>query len=393
VQEMSPENREQMTVLLNSVWDALLKDIAKSRKLSELQLNAIATSLGARTPELALANKMIDKIAYEDEYHNAIRTQLKVSQKEKYNTVSITEYAKTAALTVEDYTKEDIIAVIYAQGEILSGEGDVNIIGEVSIKRSLEEARNNDDVKAIVLRVDSPGGNALTSELIWREIEITKKTKPVVVSMGNYAASGGYYIAANADRIFAENNTITGSIGVFGMLPNMSQLGKNIGINAEQVKTHENASGYSIFEPMDEKYKEYALESIEKTYTTFIQRVASGRKMTLAQVDAIGQGRVWTGTAAKKLGLVDEIGGLEDAIKYAATLGKTTSYRTENFPEYEKDFEDLLANFTGIAALQTKEQLLKEQLGEEGFQMLEQIKRIKSRKGIQTLMPYELNIH
>ena len=240
--------------------------------------------------------------------------------------------------------------------------------------------------------MDSPGGNALTSELIWREIEITKKTKPVVVSMGNYAASGGYYIAANADRIFAENNTITGSIGVFGMLPNMSQLGKNIGINAEQVKTHENASGYSIFEPMDEKYKAYALESIEKTYTTFLQRVAAGRKMTMAQVDAIAQGRVWTGSAAKKLGLVDEIGGLEDAIKYAATLGKTKSYRTENFPEYEKDFEDLLANFTGIAALQTKEQLLKEQLGEEGFQMLEQIKRIKSRKGIQTLMPYELNI-
>jgi len=391
-QEMSPENREQMTVLLNSVWSAFVKDIAISRKLSEAQLNAIATTLGARTPELALANKMIDKIAYEDEYHQAIRNQLKVGKKEKYNTISITEYAKTAALTVEDYTKDDIIAVIYAQGEILSGEGDVNVIGEGSIKRSLEEARNNDDVKAIVLRVDSPGGNALTSELIWREIEITKKTKPVVVSMGNYAASGGYYIAANADRIFAENNTITGSIGVFGMLPNMSQLGKNIGINAEQVKTHENASGYSIFEPMDEKYKAYALESIEKTYTTFLQRVAAGRKMTMAQVDAIAQGRVWTGSAAKKLGLVDEIGGLEDAIKYAATLGKTKSYRTENFPEYEKDFEDLLANFTGIAALQTKEQLLKEQLGEEGFQMLEQIKRIKSRKGIQTLMPYELNI-
>jgi protease-4 len=164
---MSPENREQMTVLLNSVWSAFVKDIAISRKLSEAQLNAIATTLGARTPELALANKMIDKIAYEDEYHQAIRDQLKVGKKEKYNTISITEYAKSAALTVEDYTKDDIIAVIYAQGEILSGEGDVNVIGEGSIKRSLEEARNNDDVKAIVLRVDSPGGNALTSELIW----------------------------------------------------------------------------------------------------------------------------------------------------------------------------------------------------------------------------------
>ena len=392
-QEMSPENREQMTVLLNSVWNTIVVDIAKSRKLSIAQLNAIANTLGARTPELALANKLVDKVAYEDEYHDMIRAKLKVDKKEKYDIVSITDYAKKAASTVEDYSKNDIIAVIYAQGEIAGGEGDVNVIGEGSIKRSLQEAREDDDVKAIVLRVNSPGGSALTSELIWREIEITKKTKPVVVSMGNYAASGGYYIAANADRIFAEPNTITGSIGVFGMLPNMNQLGKNIGINAEQVKTHENASGYSIFEPMDENFKGFVLESIEKTYATFLKRVADGRKMTIAQVDAIAQGRVWTGVDAHKLGLVDEIGGLDAAIKYAAKLGKTTSYRTENFPEYEKSFEDLLANFTGMAMFKTKEQLLKEQLGEEGFQMLEQIKRVKSRKGIQAMMPYELEIH
>ena len=392
-QEMSPENREQMTVLLNSVWSTIVSDIAKSRKLTVVQLNAIANSLGARTPELALANKLVDKVAYEDEYHDAIRAKLKLDKKEKYDFVSITDYAKKAASTVEDYSKNDIIAVIYAQGEIASGEGDVNIIGEGSINRSLKEAREDDDVKAIVLRVDSPGGSALTSELIWREIEITKKVKPVVVSMGNYAASGGYYIAANADRIFAEPNTITGSIGVFGMLPNMNQLSKNIGINAEQVKTHDNASGYSVFEPIDETFKGYVLESIERTYATFLKRVADGRKMTTAQVDAIAQGRVWTGIDAHKLGLVDEIGGLDAAIKYAAKLGKTSSYRTENYPEYEKSFDDLLANFTGMAMFKTKEQLLKEQLGEEGFQMLEQIKRVKSRKGIQAMMPYEIEIH
>jgi protease-4 len=301
-----------------------------------------------------LANKLVDKVAYEDEYHDAIRAKLKLDKKEKYDFVSITDYAKKAASTVEDYSKNDIIAVIYAQGEIASGEGDVNIIGEGSINRSLKEAREDDDVKAIVLRVDSPGGNALTSELIWREIEITKKVKPVVVSMGNYAASGGYYIAANADRIFAEPNTITGSIGVFGMLPNMNQLGKNIGINAEQVKTHDNASGYSVFEPIDENFKGYVLESIERIYATFLKRVADGRKMTTAQVDAIGQGRVWTGIDAHKLGLVDEIGGLDAAIKYAAKLGKTSSYRTENYPEYEKSFEDMLANFTGMAMFKTK---------------------------------------
>lgn len=392
-QEMSPENREQMTVLLNSVWNTIVTDISKSRKLSVAQLNAIANTLGARTPELALANKLVDKVAYEDEYHDMIRAKLKIDKKEKYDIVSITDYAKKAASTVEDYSKNDIIAVIYAQGEIAGGEGDVNVIGEGSIKRSLREAREDKDVKAIVLRVNSPGGSALTSELIWREIEITKKVKPVVVSMGNYAASGGYYISANADRIFAEPNTITGSIGVFGMLPNMSQLGKNIGINAEQVKTHENASGYSVFEPIDENFKGFVLESIEKTYATFLKRVADGRKMTTEQVDAIAQGRVWTGIDAHKLGLVDEIGGLDAAIKYAAKLGKTSSYRTENYPEYEKSFEDLLANFTGMAMFKTKEQLLKEQLGEEGFQMLEQIKRVKSRKGIQAIMPYELNIN
>ena len=391
-QEMSPENREQMTVLLNSVWSTIVSDIAKSRNLTIAQLDAIANSLGARTPELALANKLVDKVAYEDEYHNMIRAKLKIDKKEKYNIVSITDYAKTAATTVEDYSKDDIVAIIYAQGDIMGGEGDVNIIGEGSIKRSLEEARNDDDVKSIVLRVNSPGGSALTSELIWREIEITKKVKPVVVSMGNYAASGGYYIAANADRIFAEPNTITGSIGVFGMLPNMNQLGKNIGINAEQVQTHANANGYSVFEPINENFKGFVLESIEKTYATFVKRVADGRKMTTAQVDAIGQGRVWTGIDAQKIGLVDEIGGLDAAIKYAAKLGKTTSYRTENYPEYEKSFEDLLANFTGMAMFKTKEQLLKEQLGEEGFQMLEQLKRVKSRKGIQAMMPYEISI-
>ncbi|MEL1246580.1 signal peptide peptidase SppA [Flavobacterium helocola] len=392
-QEMSPENREQMTVLLNSVWNTIVADISKSRKLSVAQLNAIANTLGARTPELALANKLVDKVAYEDEYHDMIRAKLKVDKKEKYDIVSITDYAKKASSTVEDYSKNDIIAVIYAQGEIAGGEGDVNVIGEGSIKRSLQEARGDKDVKAIVLRVNSPGGSALTSELIWREIEITKKVKPVVVSMGNYAASGGYYIAANADRIFAEPNTITGSIGVFGMLPNMNQLGKNIGINAEQVKTHENASGYSVFEPIDENFKGFVLESIEKTYATFLKRVADGRKMTTEQVDAIAQGRVWTGVDAHKLGLVDEIGGLDAAIKYAAKLGKTSSYRTENYPEYEKSFEDMLANFTGMAMFKTKEQLLKEQLGEEGFQMLEQIKRVKSRKGIQAIMPYEIVIN
>lgn len=391
-QEMSEANREQMTVLLNSIWNTVVTDIAESRKISVDSLNSIANSLGARTPELALAKNMVDRVAYEDEYHNSIKKRLAVELKEDYNKVSILDYAKNIATTAFDFDKKDIIAVIYAQGEIQGGEGDVNIIGEGSIKRSLEEARNNDDVKAIVLRVDSPGGSALTSELIWREIEITKKVKPVVVSMGNVAASGGYYISCNADKIFAEPSTITGSIGVFGMLPNMNQLAKNIGINAEQVKTHNNASGYSVFEPIEENFKHFTLESIENIYDVFLKRVAEGRKMTKEQVDAIAQGRVWTGTDALQNGLVDELGGLDDAIAYAAKLVKTDSYRTENYPEYEKSFNDLIAQFTGLAMFQTKEALLKEQIGEESYQMLQQIKRANQLKGVQAIMPFELKI-
>ena len=392
-QEMSPENREQITVLLNSVWNTIVTDISESRNISIDSLNAIANKLNARTPELALANNLIDKIAYEDEYHNAIKTKLKVSKNEDYNTVSILDYAKNNAKSVSDFTKKDIIAVIYAQGEIRGGEGEVNIIGEGSIKRSLKAAREDKNVKSIVIRVDSPGGSALTSELIWREIELTKKIKPVVVSMGNVAASGGYYIACNANTIFAEQSTITGSIGVFGMLPNMSTLAKNIGINAEQVKTHDNASGYSLFEPIDENFKKFTLESIETIYGTFLKRVAEGRNMTTTQVDSIAQGRVWTGNDALKLGLVDKIGGLEDAIKHAATLGKTKSYQIENYPEYEQSFEDLLNNLTGISIFQSKEALLREHLGEESYLLIQQIKKANQLKGIQALMPFELRIN
>ena len=391
-QEMSPENREQITVLLNSVWNTIVTDVSQSRNISIDRLNAIANNLNGRTPELALTHNLIDKIAYEDEYHNAIKNKLKVDKNEDYNTISILDYAKNNSTSASDYAKKDIVAVIYAQGEIQGGEGNVNIIGEGSIKRSLKAAREDKNVKSIVLRIDSPGGSALTSELIWREIELTKKTKPVVVSMGNVAASGGYYIACNANTIFAEQSTITGSIGVFGMLPNMSVLAKNIGINAEQVKTHENASGYSLFEPIDADFKKFTLESIENIYATFLQRVAEGRKMTTAQVDSIAQGRVWTGSDALKLGLVDKIGGLEDAIKHAAILGKTKSYQIENYPEYEQNFEDLLNSLTGISIFQTKDDLLREHLGEESYLLIQQIKKANQLKGIQALMPFELKI-
>ena len=392
-QEMSAENREQLTALLQSVWSTIAKDISNSRNISVDELNIIADSLKGRTPVLALQNKLIDKIAYEDEYHNLIKKELKTKEDEDYETIDIIDYARNIATSAKDYSKKDIIAVIYAQGEIASGEGEVNVIGEGSIKRALKDAREDEDIKAIVLRVNSPGGSALTSELIWREIEITKKTKPVVVSMGNYAASGGYYIAAGANRIFAEPNTITGSIGVFGVLPNMTQLSKNIGINAEQVKTHAQANGYSVFEPLDNNFKNLMVENIETIYTTFLERVANGRKMTTAQVDSIAQGRVWTGVEAKNIGLVDEIGGLDSAIKYAATLAKTNSYKTENFPEYETSLNEIFGGVIQAKIFMSKEEMLKNEIGTEGYALIEKIKRIKKLQGAQAWLPYEISLN
>lgn len=387
--KMSDANREQTLALLNSIWLSITTDISKSRNVSVEKLNEIASGLLARTPEMAKAEKLVDVVAYEDEYHDAIRKTLKVDKDKDYNKVSILDYTRKITTTSADLETKDKIAIIYAQGQIMSGEGDVNTIGEGSMRRSLIEARKDKNIKAIVLRIDSPGGNALTSDLIWREIELTKKVKPIVVSMGNYAASGGYYIACNASKIFAESNTITGSIGVFGILPNFTALATKIGIHTEQVKTNENASEYSPFVPMDEKFKTVTQESVENIYKTFVSHVANGRKMTIAQVDSIGQGRVWSGDQALKVGLVDKIGGLDDAIKEAASLSKTNSYSTQTFPEFEKDINDLLSNFPFA---KSKESFIKEELGEETYRLMEQIKKTQARKGVQAMMPFEMTI-
>jgi protease-4 len=387
--KMSDANREQISTLLYSVWNSILADISKSRGIPTTQLNQIADGLLARTPEMAKANKLVDKIAYEDVYHNDIRKILKVDADEDYNTISILDYAENNATTTKDYSDKDKIAIIYAQGEIKNGEGDVNEIGEGSMRRALKEARTDENIKAIVLRIDSPGGNALTSELIWREIELTKKIKPIVVSMGNYAASGGYYIACNANKIFAEENTITGSIGVFGILPNFTQLTTKMGINVEQVNTNKNAADYSVFRPLDENFRAFTLEGVEKIYNTFVNHVASGRKMTYAQVDAIGQGRVWSGSDAVKIGLVDKIGGLDDALKYAADLAKIKDYKTQNFPEYNKNFQDLLGK---LPFMQSKENFIKAEVGEENYKVIEQIRKVQAKKGIQAAMPFEITI-
>jgi protease-4 len=387
--EMSDANREQISSLLNSVWSGMVTDIAKSRKMSVAQLNLIADGLLARTPEMAKSAKLIDKIGYEDQFHAGIKKALKVKKDKDYKKIDIVDYALNNNTSPKNASADNRIAVIYAQGEIRSGEGDVNYIGEKSMNRALKEARDNKDIKAVVLRIDSPGGSALTSELIWREIELTKKVKPVVVSMGNVAASGGYYIACNADKIFAENTTITGSIGVFGMLPNFSKLSERIGINAEQVNTHANSADYSPFVPVTDRFREITQESIERIYKTFINRVATGRKMSFEQVDEIAQGRVWTGAEALKNGLVDGIGGMDEALAEAAKLAKIKEYRTINFPEFDKTLQDMFAEMSFIS---TKEELIIEEIGAENYKIWQRMKEISNRTGIQTVMPYELII-
>jgi protease-4 len=390
--EMSAANREQVTALLTSVWSSVATDISSSRKISVDSLNAIAENLGARTAELAKQTELIDKIGYMDEFESGIKKALKVKNNEEYNKVEILDYVKATALNNLLNDATDKVAIIYAQGEITGGEGDVNVIGEIAVREAFKAAIEDANVKSIVLRVDSPGGSALTSELIWREIELAKKKKPVVVSMGNYAASGGYYISCNASRIFAEPSTLTGSIGVFGVLPNFSKVSNNLGIHTEQVNTHSNAAGYSLFTPLKDNTRAVIQQGVEHVYNTFVNRVAKGRNMTPAAVDSIAQGRVWTGADAIKVGLVDEIGGLDKAIKYAAKLGKTTKYSTQNYPEFERTFDKYLKGISGLPFAQSKEEFIKEEVGEESYRMIERIRRVTQLKGAQAIMPFEINI-
>ena len=378
--KMSDANREQTTSFLKSIWSEITEDISNSRNISIEELNSIADNSNGRSAEIALKNKLIDASIYEDEYQE----KLALGSDEKVNTISIEDYINSGKGRISS-TAKDKIAVIYAQGDIIYGEGNEHYIGQGIINKAIKKARKDDNVKAIVLRVNSPGGSALASELIWRELELTKKEKPLVVSMGNLAASGGYYIACNADKIIAEPTTITGSIGVFGAIPNFSQFADNIGINAEQVSTNNSAS-YSVFEPMNQKFYDVTKEGVEQIYTTFVNRVSAGRNMTFEQVNEIAQGRVWTGKEAIEKGLVDQLGGLEDAIKVAAELAEVENYRVRNYPNYKTDLKDALQMNPFMKA--SKEEILKETMGDENYQLYNNIHKMKNLKGIQARIPF-----
>ena len=386
--EMSKENREQITSFINSIWQEILEDVSKSRNIIVEELNNIADNLLGRNADLAFQNNLIDGAIYLDEYENILKSAVGIAEDSDLKKISIEDYISTGKGRITS-SGSNKIAVIYAQGEIMYGKGDENYIGQELIIKTLRSIRKSKDVKAIVLRINSPGGSALASELIWREIELTKQKLPVVVSMGNVAASGGYYIACNADKIFAEPTTITGSIGVFGVIPNVSKLAGNIGVNAEQVSTNSGAS-YSVFEPMTSEFRAVTTEGVEQVYTTFLDRVSAGRNMNFSAVDSIAQGRVWSGVDAKNMGLVDELGNVEDAITAAAELAEITDYKIRNYPDYKVDLED---RFSGFPFIKTKEKLLIEEFGEENYKIYKTLKSFSNLKGIQARMPYIIEIH
>lgn len=387
--EMSEANREQISSYLNSIWSNLRSEIGESRNLDTEYLNEVANDLLARTPERAVEVGLADKTAYYSEYEAALRKALGVKEDKDIKRIKLEEYTKKIGRQNAYKYNKDKIAVIYAQGEIVYGDGSVKKIGPKEMNTAIIKAKNDKAVKAIVLRVNSPGGSALTSELIWKELEDAKKVKPVIVSMGDFAASGGYYIAAGADKIFAEPTTITGSIGVFGMLPNIKGLTDKIGINAQQVTTNDNAIPYSVFEEMTESQEGYIREKILEVYDTFKTRVANGRGMTLDEVEEIAQGRVWTGEEALTIGLVDELGGLDAALKYAAEQVELENYQIKEYPEFEVDLQRILRNY-GIT--QTAEDFMKETVGEDLFEILEEAKAQTERKGVQLLFPYSTKI-
>ncbi|MBK7298727.1 MAG: signal peptide peptidase SppA [Flavobacteriales bacterium] len=380
--------------MLSGIWNEYLTAISDSRKLDKARLNVIADSLEVRNADDALALGMIDGIKFRDEVLDILKDKMALDKEKAIEFVQLRKYAKTFTPSFSlknDGSSNGKLAVIYAEGGISSGESSEGTIGSTSLAETIREAREDTTIKAIVFRVNSPGGSGLARDVIWREVELATKVKPVIVSMGDVAASGGYYISAPATRIFAEPNTITGSIGVFGIIPNMQGFFNNkTGITFDGTKTHKFADMMTITRPLTEEEKGIIQGYVDDFYTTFKERVAEGRKMTVDQVDSIGQGRVWTGIDAKERGLVDELGGLEDAIKAAADIAGLTNYSTVELPVQKDLFEQLLEDLSG----QTKAWVASEVMGED-LELLGQFKRaseVRKQMGIQARMEFDLNI-
>lgn len=385
--QMTEANRLQTSVYINDMYSRVLTAVSEKTKVDTASLHNLANQGAIKTAYDALNYKLIDGVKYDDEVKGEIIRKLGIKDTAKINYVSLGKYAKAA-----DFKKSggDRIALIYAEGEIKNGKGEDGEIGSDDYRNLIRKVRMDKNVKAIVFRVNSPGGDALASEEIWREITLAKKVKPVVVSFGDVAASGGYYISCNADSIFAQPNTITGSIGVFGIIPNMKNFfNKKLGVTFDVVKTGPFADMLGVNRPLNDAEKKFIQNTVDTIYGAFKGRVSEGRKISLTNVDSIAQGRVWTGQRALQIHLVDRLGNINDAISCASRMAKLKDYTLKEYPEKKSFFEKLLNDYKKDVKVKT----IKEEIGEEQYAIYKQLKSIRKMVAIpQARLPFEISI-
>ena len=380
--KMSDENRAQIKGLLDAVWTTISDEIVESRAISKKALEKMVEELTVTDAKEAITNGIIDALVYEDDFEKSIKVALEIDKDDSINSVEF--YELNTQMKTFDSDVKDQIAVIYANGPILYTSGTEEVIGKKALNRAFQEVETNKNIKGAVLRIDSPGGDAMTSEIILNAMRKLKGKKPLVVSLGNIAASGGYYIACLGDKIYASPMTITGSIGVLAAFPNMRGLAERIGINAEQVNSHKNAMGYSLFEPLNDGFKNSTKSAIEKVYTTFKSRVSEGRSLNMEKVEDLSKGRIWSGKDAVENGLVDAIGGLEDAIQATAEMAAIENYNIDSYPKYENEFEHIFLDALSFIRLKIFNHPIEKFASE--------LIKLSEMEGIQAIIPFSINI-
>ena len=383
--EMSPENKEQMTTLLNDTWGDISSKIIQSRKLDATEFKTVVDSLYATIPDLSLKYKLADKLVQKSEYEEIIKNKLNIGKDEKLNKVSIRHYAFSKT---DNKTNDNKIAILYASGTIYNGNRYNDIYSERYIQY-IKDLAQDDNIKAVVLRVNSPGGSANASDEILYELQQLKQKKPLIISFGDYAASGGYYISMAGDRIFAQNNTVTGSIGVFGVIPDAKNLANRNGIYSDVVSTNANSNMMSPFSGLSSGTLAITQRSVVNTYNRFVHFVSKNRKKTFEEIDAVGSGRVWSGKRAKEIGLVDEIGSLNDAVKYAASKANIAEYEAVSYPAKVDKFEQIMSSLKQESITTN---YVKSQMGEENYQLFKVFADQNFRNSIQMTMPYIIRI-
>jgi len=387
--KMSEENKLQVKEYLNSFYSHYMKEISKTRNISYNVLDSVSRKGLVQNANDAVQYRLADNLMYYDEFLKLLKDKVGEKSEKDLSFVDIEQYE---AGKDEEKSGNERIAVVYAEGNIVDGEGDEESIGGDKYARIFRKLRNDDKVKAVVVRVNSGGGSASASDIMWRELKLTKLKKPVIVSMGDVAASGGYYMSCMANKIFAEPNTLTGSIGVFGLIPNMQKFFENkLGVTFDEVSTGEMSNMMSTTKPFNEKEKAAMQGFIDRIYQQFLQRVAEGRGKTTEQINEIAQGRVWSGNDALRNGLVDELGGLNDAIAFAAKKSNISKYQVEAYPKAKNKLEAFLEKMSGTDE-ESKKTILKTALG-DSYQYYMAVEEMKNYKGAQMRIPYKIEMN